>query len=67
MADGIESIFEARYQLRIYNRISTCLIYIGQPSYLRVKEEVISFMIFLMFSHFNDSEIQDYLTIDKTV
>ena len=24
-------------------------------------------MIFLLFSHFNDSEIQDYLTIDKTV
>ena len=24
-------------------------------------------MIFLMFSDFNDSEIQDYLTIDKTV
>ena len=40
VADGIESIFGARYQLRIYNRISTCLIYIGQPSYLRVKEEV---------------------------
>ena len=39
VADGIESIFEARYQLRIYNRISICLIYIGQPSYLRVKEE----------------------------